>query len=446
MWRTRAFRELDKNKDPANIEDLSLERLWYKLGQNNEFEQYSPRSGKTLEFQSLPEGFCTNSSETPKSTMKFFMTGTWNPMQMVTSPPQVEIVIKPRVTSLYNWQFRVGAKNVSHAMDTWSIVGKKLTTNITTKLMDLEKNFNDPRFNLSISCSDFPKIKTELNLWTPGDHDPRNSAMWDSEITVDETIYQTNAKVIVQGAMSIEYVGFTQPGCLSLSPTGLVTHRLGLECQAAQEYVCEHQSCYTKEGDECVFPFKYKGVEYTKCTSEDVYQPWCASHFDATENLILAWGLCLPDCEYTEPEVSCLAPPPLPRFGLRNDSAEVAYQNYASSWFNITFLNNTDETLNHTSYKIYRASRDKLWQPWMTYDPAKLTETNLEFIAESKDDHFNDVYQIMGNTSTAVYTCPRGWVFDNSNNISHTANCLNWKWTADFNVSAPCVRKLKCYC
>ena len=62
----------------------------------------------------------------------------------------------------------------------------------------------------------------------------------------------------------------------------------------------------------------------------------------------------------------------------------------------------------------------------MKYDAAKENETSLEFIATTREDHFNYVYHIMPNESVAIYTCPNGWVFNNSNNISHTARYLNW--------------------
>ena len=109
--------------------------------------------------------------------------------------------------------------------------------------------------------------------------------------------------------------------------------------------------------------------------------------------------------------------------------------------FTLHFTNNSDGTVNHTHYRVTRAQRARLWQPWMKYGAAEENETSLEFIAISKEDHFNDVYSIMPNDSTAVYTCPIGWVFNNSNNISHTARCLNWTWTADFDTAMPCVRK-----
>ena len=61
-------------------------------------------------------------------------------------------------------------------------------------------------------------------------------------------------------------------------------------------------------------------------------------------------------------------------------------------------------------------------------------------------DHFNDVYEIAINGSTEKYTCPEGWHFQNSKNISHFVQCLNWTWVPDFNISMPCVRKFqKCW-
>lgn len=47
--------------------------------------------------------------------------------------------------------------------------------------------------------------------------------------------------------LQVDYVGFTEPGCLALTPTGLVVEQAGAQCQLAREGVCEHQSCYTVE-------------------------------------------------------------------------------------------------------------------------------------------------------------------------------------------------------
>ena len=156
-----------------------------------------------------------------------------------------------------------------------------------------------------------------------------------------------------------------------------------------------------------------------------------------------SWGLCLPDCPYIEPVVSCLAPPPVPKFGLRDDSGEILFENYNSTWFALEFINNTDDSLNHTHYKISRGQRDRLYQPWMEYQADNLTETGLEFIAMSQFDHFNDVYQIRVNGTIEEYECPLGWHFQDTKNISHFVQCLNWTWVPDFNISRPCVRKYR---
>ena len=132
--------------------------------------------------------------------------------------------------------------------------------------------------------------------------------------------------------------------------------------------------------------------------------------------------------------MSCLAPPPVPRFGRRNASDYVVWQNYASTWFTLDWNNDTSNV-------VTRASRKKLYQPWMTYDASQLTENALSMFASDHLSHFNDVYEIRLNGSSESYTCPIGWVFENSKNISHTVTCLDWEWRADFNITSPCVRK-----
>ena len=118
---------------------------------------------------------------------------------------------------------------------------------------------------------------------------------------------------------------------------------------------------------------------------------------------IVSWGLCLPNCPYIVPEVVCINPPQLPMFGSRNSTGDILQENYNSTWFKLEFFNETDGSPNLTHYKVSRQQRDKLYQPWMAYDASVLTETNLEFLAISHLDHFNDVYQIMPNDSVVEY-------------------------------------------
>ena len=175
----------------------------------------------------------------------------------------------------------------------------------------------------------------------------------------------------------------------------------------------------------------------------DVYLPWCATKVNSSTNAILAWGLCLSDCNYEVPVVSCLAPPSVPQFGFRNSTGYIVQQNYISDWFQLAFLNNSDGSLNFTTYSITRASRRRLFQPLTPYNLTIINETNLRIFVHTKDDFLNDVYEIRLNGSIATYTCPLGWVFDNSHNISQYAYCNNWTWTADFDTAKACVRK---YC
>jgi len=52
-------------------------------------------------------------------------------------------------------------------------------------------------------------------------------------------------------------------------------------------------SCVTRDGDSCVFPFTYKGVEYYQCTYADSPTPWCATLTDSQGVVVTnRWGDC----------------------------------------------------------------------------------------------------------------------------------------------------------
>merc|ERR1711936_151338 len=52
-------------------------------------------------------------------------------------------------------------------------------------------------------------------------------------------------------------------------------------------------SCVTGTGSTCVFPFKYKGVEYYQCTYAESPLPWCATLTDSSGVVVTGqWGDC----------------------------------------------------------------------------------------------------------------------------------------------------------
>merc|ERR1719150_204502 len=52
-------------------------------------------------------------------------------------------------------------------------------------------------------------------------------------------------------------------------------------------------SCTTQTGATCVFPFKYKDVEYTQCSYAESPVPWCATLTDSAGAVVTGnWGDC----------------------------------------------------------------------------------------------------------------------------------------------------------
>merc|ERR1711874_72806 len=63
-------------------------------------------------------------------------------------------------------------------------------------------------------------------------------------------------------------------------------------------------SCVTGTGSTCVFPFKYKNVEYYQCTYAESPLPWCATLTDSSGVVVTGqWG----DCQISS-STSCTAP------------------------------------------------------------------------------------------------------------------------------------------
>ena len=125
---------------------------------------------------------------------------------------------------------------------------------------------------------------------------------------------------------------------------------------------------------------------------------------------------------------------------LISPTKKLIYENYRSNWFELSFVNSTNGTesiMNHTHYLVTRAQRNKLFMPWMVYDETAI-EKDLKIVVQNRTDFFNDVYEIVTHGGNATYTCPPGYVFEDSKNISQIAYCNNGTWRVDFNVTKAC--------
>ncbi len=60
-----------------------------------------------------------------------------------------------------------------------------------------------------------------------------------------------------------------------------------------------------KVGDNCSFPFTYKGVEYSSCTTVEAENAWCYTVSNAGPNS--PWGTCTP-CGKQHSTILALAP------------------------------------------------------------------------------------------------------------------------------------------
>ena len=443
VWKTHGYRDWDhENRYPTQIREFSPGRTWFQEEATSNdpivYELFKPK--RLPQKLSLPQGFCDATS-----TMKLLMIATFRSPMGEVSP---QIIMKMNSThELFHWDFRLGNPKAQPSpipSSQW-VWARERRNNFTSTNIDLPNLPPQPEnFNLTVTCVNYDstnKFKVEMNYWDQSNGLARTSSEWDMEATMGTSLRPDDVvNVEILGGMDVEYVGFTQEGCLALTHNGMVVKQYGSDCETPRDGICEHQSCYTTEGNECIFPFTYKGVSYNKCTSVDVYQPWCVTA-SAGDGSITGWGLCLPDCQYDLPVVSCLAPPPVPKFGHRNDSGHIQVDNYDSTWFNLNFIDKADGSPNHTHFQVTRAQRNKLYQPWMPYDSSVLVETNLGFTAEDQYSHFNDVYDIQVNASTETYTCREGYHFEGSKNLTHTVHCLDWAWVPDFDITKPCVRK-----
>jgi len=215
------------------------------------------------------------------------------------------------------------------------------------------------------------------------------------------------------GRNAAEERNLTSYGCLAMSSSGLLHTAYEDDCQAHRSPVCEYRGegpknvaqnpikpnfsssdCRTERGKTCIFPFTYRNVSvdgtvtdlnYTSCTSLDLYVPWCPTKVNASTGDILEWDFCLEDCPSEPPEVVCQDVPVFPSLvGDREDSLNVNYT-----------------TL---------------------YDP--------------------EVTDVVRELDYVSFECPVGYVFTDTLNVTVYALCHNWEWMYEnYDEDSQCVRK-----
>nr|XP_040566435.1 72 kDa type IV collagenase-like [Lepeophtheirus salmonis] len=67
---------------------------------------------------------------------------------------------------------------------------------------------------------------------------------------------------------------------------------------AIQAVLSAGQSCPTTDGRNCLFPFKYIGIEYDGCTTVDYgTTAWCATSVDSITGATIEYGDCTSSCK-----------------------------------------------------------------------------------------------------------------------------------------------------
>ncbi|XP_040576984.1 uncharacterized protein [Lepeophtheirus salmonis] len=80
------------------------------------------------------------------------------------------------------------------------------------------------------------------------------------------------------------------------------------EMKDSEEDKEEESKCKTLSEINCVFPFKFNGIEHTSCTYAGVgHYSWCATAVDPSNMEYTSYGFCSKDCEKEEivPEDQC---------------------------------------------------------------------------------------------------------------------------------------------
>ena len=81
--------------------------------------------------------------------------------------------------------------------------------------------------------------------------------------------------------------------CAMVLPSGQI-EASNIGCSLKKPALCSYRTCLTTDGDDCVFPFKYRNktndgfeteLTYHECSTVDLYKPWCPTgNINSQEN------------------------------------------------------------------------------------------------------------------------------------------------------------------
>ena len=131
----------------------------------------------------------------------------------------------------------------------------------------------------------------------------------------------------------------------------------------------------------------------------------------------------------------CHSPPPLP--ALASTTVHTSAVNFAASWFDI-------ELHDPHLYRLHTV-RTKLHFPTWLYTDNNNTEYVDRVVnytrGSSLESDLLAIYYPLMNGSVVNYTCPRGYVFNGTNDVTVEAVCVDSTWSYEFDESLSCVRE-----
>ena len=310
LWNTTVERR-NNFATPDEIIDYSKERSWVQaqIAAGNLLKNME----KGVKFEFKPE-LC-------EENLEFRVWGNFSSKRLEVNKPVIKAIVD-KDNIAFRWVFYKGGligddDDLTDEFTVNAIVDGEANPVVQVPLPDLDLK-TSLNFTLMLDCPNRPNIGQKFEVTLNNE--------WTGVISLNKTWINKIHTLQLSGGLSIDtaaYMGTPEDSCLTLAPNGRVVPQYDQNCQQWRPTVCEHQFCYTRDGFDCILPFKYKDITYRNCSSQDLFKPWCPTAVDSAGE-ILDWGFCLEDCPFEAPAPSCLYPPPIPTFATPG-TTEVNY-------------------------------------------------------------------------------------------------------------------------